>query len=62
VETGSGRLLQRKGLTKDELLRTVINVMTTPSYRKNAEKIRASLVDAGGVKKAIVAIEKYLQS
>ncbi|WP_288227117.1 hypothetical protein [uncultured Enterococcus sp.] len=43
-----------------ELKAAVEKVQTEPDYLNNLEKIKESFLDAGGYKKAVDAIEDYL--
>ncbi|MBI4226451.1 hypothetical protein HY612_05055 [Candidatus Roizmanbacteria bacterium] len=50
---GAGIYYKRKQINREELTNMVDKVLTTESYKKNAEKIRTALVQAGGIRATI---------
>ncbi|OUL36107.1 glycosyl transferase family 1 [Nostoc sp. T09] len=57
-----GEVLSLPKLSVSKLRSTIEQVLTTHSYRKNAQKIQQSIQQAGGVKQAANIIEQVTQS
>ncbi|PFJ13378.1 glycosyl transferase [Bacillus cereus] len=62
TEVGAGIRLNRKELTSESLRESVQKVMTDVTFKENSRKMGESLRDAGGYKKAIEEIMKFISS
>jgi len=59
-ELGAGIYLKQKQVNPENILRTVDKVINTKSYYGNANKIKKTLVDAGGYQKAAEEILQFI--
>lgn len=59
VWCGAGRTIAFSKLNAERLRATVREVMSEPSYKANAERVRESIRDAGGVRRAADLIESF---
>lgn len=57
-QLGAGKVMQRIGLTKDDIYKAITTIINDSSFKKNAERVQKSLRDAGGVEAIIPVIEK----
>ncbi|WP_445449394.1 nucleotide disphospho-sugar-binding domain-containing protein, partial [Enterococcus faecalis] len=60
AELNAGIRLEYQQVDSAELKAAVEKVQTEPDYLNNLKKIKKSFLDAGGYKKAVDAIEDYL--
>ncbi|MGG2093409.1 macrolide family glycosyltransferase [Bacillus sp. S13(2024)] len=60
-ELQAGYRLDPHELSMEKLKEAVQVVLSNPSYRENAKKVSKSFKEAGGEKKALLAIDKYLK-
>ncbi|AFY39817.1 glycosyltransferase, MGT family [[Leptolyngbya] sp. PCC 7376] len=58
--SGVGQFIDVKKLSSQKLQTIIQQVLTTPSYRKNAQRLQTQIQSAGGVNKAAEIIEKAL--
>lgn len=60
-ELQAGYRLDPHELSMEKLKEAVQVVLSNPSYQENAKKVSKSFKEAGGEKKALLAIDKYLK-
>lgn len=62
AEVGAGIRLDRKELTPELLREAVKKVMDDATFKEKSRKVGETLRDAGGYKKAIEEIEKFVSN
>ncbi len=59
-ELGAGIMLDKNHVNPDTLTQAIQKVLTDDNFKKNAHKIQDSLRDAGGYKRGVEEINRYL--
>ncbi|HSW97888.1 MAG TPA: macrolide family glycosyltransferase [Candidatus Saccharimonadales bacterium] len=59
-ELGAGIFLKHNHITSEKILKSIDKIFSTPSYYKNAQKIKKTLEQAGGYNKAADEILAYI--
>ena len=57
---GAGRVVPFSKLNRDRLRSAVREVLENPSYKANAARVRDSIQQSGGVRRAADLIERFL--
>ncbi|WP_084176672.1 glycosyltransferase [[Limnothrix rosea] IAM M-220] len=58
--SGAGEFINLNQLSSQKLQTTIQQVLSTPSYRENAQKLQTQIQSAGGTNKAVKIIEQAL--
>ena len=59
-ELGLGKIINKKAVSAQTLMKAVNDVLCNPMYKENMKKMRNSMVDCGGYKRGVNEIEKYI--